>query len=201
MTKFNLVISVLSMFILLVKSVLVPLHVLYPILSFLMHALEVGLYAYSVYGQTAPDTIDPKHSNPGPPWYITKSCSVAALKSNTGFCQQAKGAFFVTVFMLAIFAVHVILSIHSMLMPSEKKVITDDESEYNDDKGKSPATREQQWEMMRIPDTPGTTGGLKSPVTPRTRAFNTLGGGGDLPLRQHFPPPPTKPVKEKGRFF
>jgi len=92
-----------------------------------------------------------------------------------------------------------------MLMQPDKKIINDDDSEmYTDDKGKAPANREQQWEMMRIPDTPGTTGGLKSPVpvTPRTRAFNSLEGGG-LPFREHFPPPPTKAVKEKGkgRFF
>lgn len=46
---------------------------------------------------------------------------------------------------------------------------------------------ERQWEMVRIPDTPGTTGGLKSPMTPRTRAFNDLQGPAtDLPLREKF---------------
>jgi len=30
--------------------------------------------------------------------------------------------------------------------------------------------------MMQVPPTPGTTGGLKSPTTPRTMAFQTLGG-------------------------
>lgn len=40
---------------------------------------------------------------------------------------------------------------------------------------------QQQWEMGNVPPTPGTTGGLKSPMTPRTKAFNQLGG--DLPLR------------------
>ena len=47
---------------------------------------------------------------------------------------------------------------------------------------------EQQWEMVRIPETPGTTGGLKSPMTPRTKAFNVLDGGSDLPLRDKFTP-------------
>lgn len=33
--------------------------------------------------------------------------------------------------------------------------------------------------------TPSTVGGMKTPVTPRTMAFNRLGGGGsDLPLRR-----------------
>jgi hypothetical protein len=47
---------------------------------------------------------------------------------------------------------------------------------------------EHQWEMVRIPETPGTTGGLKSPITPRTKAFNVLEGGRDLPLREKFAP-------------
>ena len=53
---------------------------------------------------------------------------------------------------------------------------------------KIPEEEERQWEMVRIPETPGTTGGLKSPMTPRTKAFNTLEGGGDLPLREKFGP-------------
>lgn len=54
--------------------------------------------------------------------------------------------------------------------------------------GKEPE-EERQWEMVRIPETPGTTGGLKSPITPRTRAFNDLDGEGtDLPLREKYAP-------------
>lgn len=44
-------------------------------------------------------------------------------------------------------------------------------------------TSEQQWQHMwelqqlpRTPHTPGTVGGMKSPMTPRTIAFNNLGG-------------------------
>jgi hypothetical protein len=47
-------------------------------------------------------------------------------------------------------------------------------------------TAEQQWqhmwELQQLPRTPGTAGGMKSPMTPRTQAFNSLGGG--LPLRE-----------------
>ncbi len=56
---------------------------------------------------------------------------------------------------------------------------------------KIPEEEERQWEMVRIPDTPGTTGGLKSPMTPmtpRTKAFNVLEGGGGLPLREKLGP-------------
>jgi hypothetical protein len=90
------------MFVLLLKSVLVPMHVLFPIFSLILHAAEVGIWSYSIYGQTSPDTIDtdPKRHANGPPWYITKSCSVAFKKGNIGFCQQAKASFFVSVVML-----------------------------------------------------------------------------------------------------
>lgn len=76
------------------------MHIFFPFLSLLVHSLLLALYAYSVHGQTAPDTIDPENQVNGPPWYITKSCSEAHDSSNEGFCQQAKASFYVTVFML-----------------------------------------------------------------------------------------------------
>ena len=55
---------------------------------------------------------------------------------------------------------------------------------------------EEKWEMEmnRLPRTPGTSGGMKSPMTPRTMAFKTLDGSmsprripnKDLPLRHHI---------------
>jgi hypothetical protein len=55
---------------------------------------------------------------------------------------------------------------------------------------------DKKWEMEmdQYPKkTPGTTGGLKTPMTPRTLAFNTLDGtlgsrrpNRDLPLRHHI---------------
>lgn len=44
----------------------------------------------------------------------------------------------------------------------------------------TPITPAREWEMVQIPPTPGTIGGMKSPVTPRTRAFNELEGGGEM---------------------
>ncbi|KAI9727587.1 MAG: hypothetical protein M1834_008026 [Cirrosporium novae-zelandiae] len=63
---------------------------------------------------------------------------------------------------------------------------------------KAMATQEQQqWEMRSVPPTPGTTGAMKSPmppVTPRTMAFNALGGS---PVPQFDPPP--KVARKGGR--
>ena len=35
---------------------------------------------------------------------------------------------------------------------------------------------QHMWELQQLPRTPGTIGGMKSPMTPRTQAFNNLGG-------------------------
>ena len=99
LVQFNITISVLSTFTLLVKSVMAVMRVLYPFISFIVHGIEFGLYMFSIYGQTSPDTIDPQHMNNGPPWYITKSCSVTALPQNIGYCKQAKASFYVSVIM------------------------------------------------------------------------------------------------------
>jgi hypothetical protein len=44
---------------------------------------------------------------------------------------------------------------------------------------------QHMWELQQLPRTPGTTGGMKTPMTPRTRAFQSLGGsmgGGQPPV-------------------
>lgn len=76
------------------------LRVWIPLLSAIVHAALLALYAYSVHAQTAPDTIDPEHQNRGAPWYIRKSCSVAHNKNNIGYCKQAKASFAVTLLLL-----------------------------------------------------------------------------------------------------
>lgn len=99
-TTFNVIISVLSMFILLVKSVLFVMHIWVPIVSVFTHALLCALYAVSTHAQVSPDMSDPKHPQPGAPWYITKSCSSVNQPSIIGYCKQAKASFGVTVCML-----------------------------------------------------------------------------------------------------
>jgi hypothetical protein len=86
-----------------------------------------------------------------------------------------------------LFGIHILLAAQAMLFAPE----ADPEEEAMSPFASAKTLEEQeerQWEMVRIPDTPGTTGGLKSPMTPRTKAFNVLDGGGDLPLREKFAP-------------
>jgi hypothetical protein len=102
LTDFNVAVSVLSMFVLLVKAAMFLLHIWYPILSTLTNLPIVVLWAVSVYGQMGPDHSDPKHPS-NIAWYLTKSCSYARPSGNYGYCLQAKGAFAVTVVMLYVF--------------------------------------------------------------------------------------------------
>ncbi|OCK81707.1 hypothetical protein K432DRAFT_381065 [Lepidopterella palustris CBS 459.81] len=192
-TQFNLVIGVLSMFIYLTKFTMFILHVFYPIVSLFTHFLLVALWAVSVHVQTAPDTIDPKRINNGAPWYITKNCDISSTKLIKGYCMQAKSAFAVSVVMLILFSIHAIVGMWSLFPTKEQRMEhAARQAEKKAEKEKmSPISEsmspEQQWqhmwELQQLPRTPGTASGMKSPMTPRTRAFNSLGG--DLPLREH----------------
>lgn len=172
-TNFNVVIVVMSLFFLLAKSTLYLMHVLFPVLSLLLHCLLAALYAFSVYGQTSADLLDPQHPAMGPPWYISKDCSVASTRSNVGYCQQAKSAFFVTVFMLALFSFHITFALWSFLCPKKPSVtlVASPGSNMPDDNvygsPESYVTTEEKWEMGQMP---------KSPMSPRTVAFRTLAG-------------------------
>ncbi|KAF1984180.1 hypothetical protein K402DRAFT_465315 [Aulographum hederae CBS 113979] len=192
MTEFNLVISVISMFLLLTKVVLHVLHLFWPIISFVCHGLLVGLFSYSIYVQTAPDVSDPKHPNNGAPWYIMKNCNFSSTSEIKGFCEQAKAGFAVTVVMLALFVVNLLLAIWSNF--TARKSTTRDSDSIRETKSgysyspQSEAAAEQQWEFQTL-QRPEEAGGLRNPMTPRSKAFQDLAGASqsDLPLRNGGP--------------
>jgi hypothetical protein len=101
MTQFNVVISVLSMFIMLVKATMYVLHTWLPILSVFVHALLIVLYAIGVRNQATPDLSNTKVKNLSRnlPWYLEKGCSYASA-GNHGYCMQARASFAVTCVML-----------------------------------------------------------------------------------------------------
>lgn len=178
-TNYNLVVAVLSMFFLLVKGTMYMLHVLPPVVSAVLHSILATIYAVAVAFQASSDTTDPHRLQNGPPWYITKSCSVTHDKSLVGYCQQAKATFACFVTMLAIFIIYMGLSIWSCF-PSKAHQL-----EYAEKKKAEKA----RWAHLdependyAIPETPGVQLGM-NPVTPRTLAFNTLGGTRGLPFR------------------
>jgi len=181
LTSFNLAISVLSTFILLVKAVMFILHIWYPLLGSITNLAITVLWIVSIYGQAGPDHSDPRFKS-NTAWYITKSCSYAAPTGNKHYCEMAKGTFAVTVFMAFIFFLNLLLGIWSMwptaAMRAAHKIEVDDMQMTKD----SPASdrSDHVWEMKSVPKTQPT------PFTPRTLAFNTLDR--QLPLRSQEAP-------------
>lgn len=188
------------MFLMLVKSIMYMLHVWPPILSVIVHGVLIALYTVSVYYQGSSDNSDPERPTNGPVWYITKSCSVANNPKNVHYCTQAKASFAATCAALGLFAIYFGFSVWSCI-PSKS---------HREEVAERRRAREEKWSkleamheeakaadssFMPVPDTPGPQQGL-NPMTPRTLAFNKLGGTKDLPLRNHFSSPnaPTSPT-------
>lgn len=88
-----------------------------------------------------------------------------------------------------IYACFLILTIYSLIPTTEARqahAIKQAEKKAEKEKwANSPVdnemTAEEQWqhmwELQQLPRTPGTVGGMKSPMTPRTRTFHDLEGG------------------------
>lgn len=189
----------------LIKSVMYMLHVFPPVLSLVLHTGLLALYAVSVSYQASSDTSDPDHPQHGAPWYITKKCSVAHTKSNVQYCEQAKASFACACAMLGIFVVYWGFAAVSCFPTKAQK------EEYAE-KQRVKAERWAKFETYQddetgattvshfpVPETPGLQNQSQqlNPMTPRTMAFNTLGGTRDLPLRTHFSspnPPATSPT-------
>ncbi|KAL9061541.1 MAG: hypothetical protein Q9162_000073 [Coniocarpon cinnabarinum] len=203
-TDFNVVISVLSMFLLLCKGVMFIMHIFWPILGFVVHGILVALWGYSVYAQTKPDNSDPRFPKLSSPWYISKGCSAVHDQSVVNYCKQAQAALGVSVVMLFLFAANTLLAILSMI-PSKterlarKTQILEGSPEQQSAMRFAPppqSAKQKAWDAQsgRALNSPSTVGGMKTPVTPRTMAFTRLGGGGeaksgyygggDLPLRR-----------------
>lgn len=178
LTNFNVAISVVSLFALLVKCIAYIMSVWFPLLALFVNTVLTALYAASIYGQAGPDYLDPDRPS-SVAWYIAKPCSVAANQSVQNSCKMAKGTFAATVIMLVVCLVNFGLTVWALL-PNERDkqenpADSDDESSPTALKGKGPS-----WEMHGIPRTPRTA---TLPYTPRTMAFNTLER--KLPLRQY----------------
>lgn len=181
-TAFNVAISVLCTFILLVKVVMFVLHIWFPLLGAVTSAIITALWAVSLYGQAGPDHSDPKHPS-SVAWYVSKSCSFAKPSGNEHYCLQAKAAFAMTVVMMAIFFLNLVLSIWSMIPSAAERAaskIEIDDMQTTKGKGASDSptsdhSGDQNWELKSPPRATAT------PYTPRTLAFNTLDR--QLPLR------------------
>lgn len=179
-----------------------------PILSALLHSALIAVYTTSVYYQASSDKSDPEHPQDGPPWYITKSCSVAFNSDNIQYCSQAKAAFAATTSLLGIFIIYLGISIWSCL-PSKghREEVAAERKERDEKYSRLEAAHEEAKAVQTAsygmpPETPGLQSGM-NPMTPRTHAFNKLDGNpvpapssrNIQPLRTHFSSPnrPTSP--------
>ncbi|KAL3476379.1 hypothetical protein BJX99DRAFT_142603 [Aspergillus californicus] len=211
-TNWNLVISILSVFIFITKFPLHLLHLLYPAGLALVQVGLIVVYCVSAAWQAGSDTSDPDHPQNGPPWYITKNCNVAFGSGNVTYCMQAKSLFAVTIILIVLYAVELGFAIQNCFITKEEQAERDDEREeketmkaYEDIILKSPSMIPMTPGAMpmtpgSMPMTPGamtpgpgTSTFPRSPMpvmTPRSLAFNRLDSpSSDLPLREHFTVP------------
>ena len=163
------------------KSTMYIVSVFPPILSVVLHAALIALYSTSVYYQLSKDMSDPKRPQNGPPWYITKSCSVASNPDNVQYCTQAKAAFGASTTLLGIFVIYFGLAVWSCL-PSKahREEVAIERKERDEKYSRLEAAHEEAKAANPaafniVPETPGLQNGMH-PMTPRTHAFNKLDG-------------------------
>ncbi|KAA8644570.1 uncharacterized protein ATNIH1004_008775 [Aspergillus tanneri] len=191
-TDYNLVLGVLSTFFMITK---VPVHVLrifYPPLSVFVHAALFALYIPAAVYQGGSDTSDPKHPQRGPPWYITKKCSVASNPDNVAYCNQAKALFAFTIIIIVLYFVELVVSIHSCFITAEERAEREERreekrtmKEYEDLVLKSPT----MFPMSAAAYADTMQGAQTAPMTttPRSLAFNRVGtDSSDLPPSRTF---------------
>lgn len=217
-TNFNLIVGVLSAFILLGKLFLHILRIFVPPLSAILHAVLFSLFIVSTRYQAGSDMSDSRHPQPGPPWYITKNCNVAYSASNIGYCQQAKCLFAVSVILWCvqsppnefclrghetdlhpdsvIYFVQFALGLMSCFNTEVER------EEWLQRRAEKRAEKMAEQEILReyqevlkspayaIPMTPASMMTSAAPVSPHSLAFNRMDSRpSDLPLRNHFSTP------------
>jgi hypothetical protein len=127
-TDFNVAISVISLFVLLVKVITFIMHVWYPLISLLVSVSLTAMYAASIYGQAGPDYLDPNRPS-SVAWYIAKPCTVAANQNVQDSCKMAKGTFAASTIMLVIYLVNLGLSIWAVWPKEADRKLSGDESD------------------------------------------------------------------------
>ncbi|KAM0329208.1 hypothetical protein ACHAQA_004507 [Verticillium albo-atrum] len=198
LTDFNVALTLVSLFSLIIRMVLFIMKVYFPLIALLFNIALTGLWTTSVYGQMGPDHADPERPS-NVAWYITRSCDVAGGRYNAvKSCRLAKSSFAVTVLMLAVVLVNLGIAIWGMWPveadkhPRRKGFHNDDDSDDEDDGDNtdrsSPVDPKTagQWEMASMAGGKGPASPrvMVQPYTPRTMAFQTLDR--KLPLRQQY---------------
>ncbi|CRK39240.1 hypothetical protein BN1708_001536 [Verticillium longisporum] len=198
LTDFNVALTLVSLFSLIVRMVLFIMKVYYPLIALIFNIILAALWTTSMYGQMGPDHADPERPS-NIAWYITRSCAPAGGRHNAEkSCRLAKASFAVTVLMLAVVLVNLGMAVWGMWPteddkhPHRKNSRWDDDSDDDDDDDNvesdrsSPVKTGGQWEMASMAGGKGPASPrvMVQPYTPRTMAFQTLDR--KLPLRQQY---------------
>ncbi|EGY15697.1 hypothetical protein HYQ45_002194 [Verticillium longisporum] len=198
LTDFNVALTLVSLFSLIVRMVLFIMKVYYPLIALIFNIILTALWTTSMYGQMGPDHADPERPS-NIAWYITRSCAPAGGRHNAEkSCRLAKASFAVTVLMLAVVLVNLGMAVWGMWPteddkhPHRKNSRWDDDSDDDDDDDNvesdrsSPVKTGGQWEMASMAGGKGPASPrvMVQPYTPRTMAFQTLDR--KLPLRQQY---------------
>ncbi|KAJ5217217.1 hypothetical protein N7468_010225 [Penicillium chermesinum] len=177
LTTYNLVIAVLSVFLLITKIPVHALHLYYPPIATAIHAASTTLFVIAACFQAGPDMSDPTHPQPGAPWYITKSCSVAKSSTIIGYCRQAKGLFGLTIVLCVLYFVEFLVSARSCFITREERLVIIEERE------EKKVEREFEEEIMKSPLYPATPGftNFHPGMMPRTPGFPPMAARGPMP--------------------
>ncbi|XP_044719957.1 uncharacterized protein HRG_06546 [Hirsutella rhossiliensis] len=174
LTNFNVAISIISLFFLLVRLICYIMRVWYPILAVVVSITLVTLYTVSVYGQIGPDYADSRYPAPAA-WYFRQGCGLAKRYGKYNSCQVAQSSLGVTLLMLIVCLVNLGVALHAMWPNKEN-----DQKNDEDEESTSPLSKEgSNWEMHSMKSPAGLNA---MPYTPRTQAFYTLDR--QMPQRQ-----------------
>ncbi|ROT39528.1 hypothetical protein SODALDRAFT_131894 [Sodiomyces alkalinus F11] len=199
-TDFNVIITIVSLFALLLKMVGFIMHVLFPLFALLLHLGLVAIWTVSVYGQIGRDYADPLYPSPVA-WYIYRSCDAAGGRYHAvRSCHLARASFAVSVLMLFVLVVNLGHAIRGMwptendrLPPGQRRSRSrkggegseddDDDDTSNSDASPSDAKHGQErWEMSNFASGGAGPGGARGPASP-----------GFPPRSPGFPAPPFTP--------
>ncbi|RDA92943.1 hypothetical protein CP533_3864 [Ophiocordyceps camponoti-saundersi (nom. inval.)] len=173
LTSFNVAISIVSLFFLLIKLIGHIMRTWYPVFAVFVNIALVVLYSVSVYGQIGPDYADSRYQAPAA-WYFRQGCGLAKQYDKYQACQIAQASLAVTILLLCfrvVYLINLAVALHATWPNRDNDVVNDDEDVATLD-----STERGTWEMhsMKAP--------ASTPYTPRTQAFYTLDR--QLPLRQ-----------------
>ncbi|RCI13221.1 hypothetical protein L249_0286 [Ophiocordyceps polyrhachis-furcata BCC 54312] len=174
LTSFNVAISIVSLFFLLIKLIGYIMRTWYPVFAIFANIALVVLYAVSVYGQVGPDYADARYQASAA-WYFRQGCGLAKQYDKYQACQIAQASLAITLLLLrfsTVYLINLAIALHATWPNRENDVSNEDD----EDVATLDSTERGTWEMhsMKAP--------ASTPYTPRTQAFYTLDR--QLPLRQ-----------------